>query len=76
MLSLHPAYRDFVSGSKTGAGTHFHCLVCKRDVAMGSQGSRVCSAFPVGQSLGQGCRIPSSYGHARVEQTDGALAAK
>ena len=40
MLSLHPAYRDFVSGSKTGAGTHFHCLVCKRDVAMGSQGSR------------------------------------
>ena len=40
MLDSHPAYRDFVSGSKTGAGTHFHCLVCRRDVAMRAHESR------------------------------------
>ena len=40
MLESHPAYSSFVSGSKTGAGTHFHCVICKRDVAMRAQGSR------------------------------------
>ena len=38
-LSRHPAFPDFVTGSTTGEGTHFHCRVCKRDVAMKAQGS-------------------------------------
>ena len=40
MLDSHPAYPSFVSGSKRGAGTHFHCVVCKRDAAMKAHGSR------------------------------------
>ena len=28
-----------MTGSTTGEGTHFHCRVCKRDVAMEAQGS-------------------------------------
>ena len=39
MLSRHPAFPDFVTGTTTGEGTHFHCRVCKRDVAMKAQGS-------------------------------------
>ena len=38
MLSRHPAFPDFVTGSKKGVGTHFNCRVCQRDVAMRSQG--------------------------------------
>ena len=40
MLDSHPAYPSFVSGSKRGAGTHFHCVMCKCDVAMNAHGSR------------------------------------
>ena len=39
MLSRHAAFPDFVTGSKIGVGIHFHCRVCKRDVAMSFQGS-------------------------------------
>ena len=39
MLSRHPAFPDFVTGLKNGVGTHFHCRVCKRDVATRAQGS-------------------------------------
>ena len=38
MLSRHPAFPDFVTGSKKGVGTHFNCRVCQRDVARRSQG--------------------------------------
>ena len=39
MLSLHPAYSDFVSGPKCGEPTSFFCRVCNRDVRMKAQGS-------------------------------------
>ena len=39
MLSRHPAFADFVTGVKNGNGTHFHCRVCGRDVAMKILGS-------------------------------------
>ena len=39
MLSLHPAYPNFVSGSKCGEPTSFFCRVCNRDVRMKAQGS-------------------------------------
>ena len=39
MLSLHPAYSDFVSGPKYGEPTFFFCRVCHRDVRMKAQGS-------------------------------------
>ena len=39
MLSLHPAFPDFVSGANNGKGTYFHCRVCKRDVGLKAQGS-------------------------------------
>ena len=39
MLSLHPAFSDFVSGAMNGKGSHFHCRVCKRDVGMKAHGS-------------------------------------
>ena len=39
MLDLHPAYKSFVSGAKNGQATYFHCLVCRRDVAMIAHGS-------------------------------------
>ena len=38
MLGLNPLFCDFVSGPKNGRGAHFHCKVCKRDVAMNSVG--------------------------------------
>ena len=39
ILDLHPAYKSFVSGAKNGQATYFHCRVCRRDVAMKTQGS-------------------------------------
>ena len=39
MLSLHPAYPDFVSGAKCGEPTYFFCRVCQRDVRMKTHGS-------------------------------------
>ena len=39
MLDRHPAFGDFVTGAKDGKGTHFHCRVCDRDVAMKAHGS-------------------------------------
>ena len=39
MLDRHPAFSDFVTGAKNGKGTHFHCRVCDRDVAMKAHGS-------------------------------------
>ena len=39
MLDCHPAFGDFVTGAKDGKGTHFHCRVCDRDVAMKAHGS-------------------------------------
>ena len=39
MLTLNPVFPDFVSGSSTGAGTHFFCKVCLRDVKMVTRGS-------------------------------------
>ena len=39
MLSLHPAYTDFVSGAKSGEPTSFFCRVCQRDVRMKAQGA-------------------------------------
>ena len=39
MLDRHPAFADFVTGAKDGKGTHFHCRVCDRDVAMKAHGS-------------------------------------
>ena len=39
MLSLNPVYGDFVTGSKCGDAKFFHCLICKRDVKMGSHGA-------------------------------------
>ena len=39
MLDLHPAYKSFVSSTKNGQATYFHCRVCCRDVTMKAQGS-------------------------------------
>ena len=39
MLTLNPVFPDFVSGSSTGAGTHFYCKVGHRDVKMVTRGS-------------------------------------
>ena len=39
MLSLHPAYPDFVSGAKCGEPTYFFCRVCQRDVRMKAHGA-------------------------------------
>ena len=39
MLSLHPAYSDFVSGPKCGEPTFFFCRLCHRDVRMKAQES-------------------------------------
>ena len=39
MLDRLPAFGDFVTGAKDGNGTHFHCRVCDRDVAMKAHGS-------------------------------------
>ena len=50
-LGAYPAFPDFVSGSKTGEGTHFLCLVCKRDVVMKAHGSREFARHPYYDSL-------------------------
>ena len=39
MLSLHPAFSDFVSGPQSGSGKFFFCRVCRRDVGMKAHGS-------------------------------------
>ena len=39
MLSLHPAFPDFVSGPKCGSSKFFLCRVCHRDVGMKAHGS-------------------------------------
>ena len=39
MLSLNLIFSDFVSGASHGQGTHFHCRVSHRDVAMATRGS-------------------------------------
>ena len=40
MVGEHPIFSLFVSGSKTGSATSFHCMICGRDVSMQSCGSR------------------------------------
>ena len=39
MLSLHPAFPDFVSGAKCGSGKFSFCRVCHRDIGMKAHGS-------------------------------------
>ena len=39
LWDCHPAFRSFMTGAHNGLGTHFHCRVCDRDVAMKSHGS-------------------------------------
>ena len=39
MLALHPVFGDFFTGSRCGSGKFFFCRICRRDVAMKSQGA-------------------------------------
>ena len=38
MVSGHPVFELFVSGSSTGSDKLFHCMICQRDVSMESRG--------------------------------------
>ena len=40
MVGDHPIFSLFVSGASNGSATHFHCMICKRDVSMQSRGAR------------------------------------
>ena len=37
-LEKHPAFPDFVSGSRSGEASSFYCLICEKDVSMASRG--------------------------------------
>ena len=38
MVSGHPVFELFVSGSSTGSDKAFHCMICQQDVSMESRG--------------------------------------
>ena len=40
MVGNHPIFSLFVSGASNGSASHFHCMICKRDVSMLSRGAR------------------------------------
>ena len=39
MVTGHPIFELFVSGSSTGSDKAFHCMICQRDVSMESRGA-------------------------------------
>ena len=45
MVSGHPVFELFVSGSKTGSDKSFHCMICQRDVSMESRGPAEFTVF-------------------------------